>query len=112
MSSKLSKKLVGIPVIGSCDANLMVGKTIMRPGHFDFWHMAGNAICLRNLTHLCGRLAARVTSLALCVVVRILAVEFLVRIVAANATDALIVYIKTFAVGQPVRLKTNIADAK
>jgi hypothetical protein len=74
--------------------------------------MAGNAIRLRDLTHFCRRLAARVASLAFYIVVRILAVELLVRIVAAHATDAFIVDIEAFAISQPVWLETNIAHAQ
>ncbi len=50
--------------------------------------------------------------LAFCVVVSVVAVQFLMRIMAAATTGAPVVHIEAFAVGQPIGLEADIVDAK
>lgn len=91
----------------------MVGKTVVRPWHFDFWHVAGDAIVFGYFAERRGGFAAgRVAGLALGVVTGVDAVEGLMGIVTGRAGDAGIVGVVTLTVGNPVGLKAHVGDAE
>ena len=80
----------------------------MGAGYVHLWHVAGSAVNPRHRASFGPGLSAAMTSLAFRIVIRRYSINFLVRIVAADAADALIFHIVTTAVGEPVRLEADV----
>ena len=98
--------LVRIGVAGVGDPDLMIGKNSVAIRERHFWHMATDAILLRDRARL-SRLG-RMTSQASAIVTGFVARQAGVRIVASGAADALVVAQEALAVRQPVRRKPDI----
>src|SRR5580658_7401806 len=90
------RSLAGIGLIRLHNTNAMIGELVVGARQFDLGHMARDAVVFRHLTGFGLDLPAAMAGLALCVIVSRLYAEFLVRIVAGNATDARVVGIVAF----------------
>src|SRR5271157_3702349 len=86
----------------------MVGKFVVRPGQLDFWHVAGHAFVLGHLAGLRARFPAAVAGQTLWVVIERLAAQFVVRVMAREATDPRVIRVVALAARQPVRLEANV----
>lgn len=97
------------------DPDVVVGKTMVSSWQFGTGHVACGAFPGTDPANLGSRLGTgrsfRMAGLALCVVMGGNAINGFVWIMTGSTTDSRVIHVETLAVGQPVRLKANIADA-
>ena len=101
----------------ACYSNLVIGEPKVSAGYFIFWHVAGYASLLSNLTcsgdvlaHLRGFRVRVVAGSALGIIERGLMLRIFMRVVAGCAADSLIIPVITAAVDKPIGLKAHIID--
>src|SRR5215467_12574940 len=88
----------------------MVGELEVRAGQVGFGHVAGGAIVLRDAAGFGFCFSAPMAGLALRVVVGRLRADLFMRIVASDATDALVVGVVAKAAPEAVGLKADVGE--
>jgi len=99
-----------IGLVRFCNPDAVVGELEVCAGQFGFGHVAGGAIVFRDAAGFGFCFSARMTGLALRVVVGWLRTDFFMRIVTGYAADARVVGVVAKAAPEAIRLKADVGE--
>jgi|SRR5208283_5750045 len=112
LSSRKADTLTRVGFIWLHDSNSMVRKLEMRSRQLELWHVAGHALVLRCRTGFRPGFSPCVAGQAFRVVFDGFSLHLVMRIVACQAANPLVVHIVALAASQAVWLETNVRYAR